>query len=237
MALKIQEPTNAKLRIQEPANAKLRLSKIQQYPAVLGEPWGGGYFVGYISHTANGIPTHALIAAPVATQYLMAFSTQSQIFGNNSRSTFDGASNSSGWLLSYGSSIVTSVAYCDGLIVNGFQDWYLPAIFELDIAYFNLKPGTGQNFTGTFDGLSTFQGGPNPYSVPRRTVGWTSSFPARTNVSIFLGSESFSLGEHWSSTYYGNVTVGHQSFVTGQRRTDYGKTNSRFIRAFRRIAL
>jgi len=36
---------------------KLVLSRIQQYPAVIGEPWGGGYFAGYISHTADGNPS------------------------------------------------------------------------------------------------------------------------------------------------------------------------------------
>jgi hypothetical protein len=45
----------------------LRLSKSQIIPAVIGEPFGGGYFAGYISHTADGSPTHALIVAPRAT--------------------------------------------------------------------------------------------------------------------------------------------------------------------------
>jgi hypothetical protein len=39
----------------------------QPIPAVIGEPFGGGYFAGYISHTADGNPTHALIVAPRAT--------------------------------------------------------------------------------------------------------------------------------------------------------------------------
>ena len=38
----------------------------QPIPAVIGEPFGGGYFAGYISHTADGNPTHALIVAPRA---------------------------------------------------------------------------------------------------------------------------------------------------------------------------
>jgi hypothetical protein len=31
----------------------------QRIPTVIGEPFGGGYFAGYISHTADGNPTHA----------------------------------------------------------------------------------------------------------------------------------------------------------------------------------
>jgi hypothetical protein len=30
----------------------------QYIPAVIGEEFGGGYFAGYISHTADGNPTH-----------------------------------------------------------------------------------------------------------------------------------------------------------------------------------
>jgi hypothetical protein len=39
----------------------------QPFPAVIGEPFGGGFFAGYISHTADGNATHALIVAPRAT--------------------------------------------------------------------------------------------------------------------------------------------------------------------------
>ena len=39
----------------------------QPFPAVIGEAFGGGFFAGYISHTADGSPTHALIVAPRAT--------------------------------------------------------------------------------------------------------------------------------------------------------------------------
>jgi hypothetical protein len=46
---------------------RIVLSRTQLIPAVIGEAWGGGYFAGYISHTADGNPTHALIVAPRAT--------------------------------------------------------------------------------------------------------------------------------------------------------------------------
>jgi len=44
------------------------LFKATQYvPVNIGDEFGGGYFAGYISHTADGNPTHALIVAPRAT--------------------------------------------------------------------------------------------------------------------------------------------------------------------------
>jgi hypothetical protein len=44
------------------------LFKATEYvPVPIGSELGGGYFAGYISHTADGNPTHALIVAPRAT--------------------------------------------------------------------------------------------------------------------------------------------------------------------------
>jgi hypothetical protein len=46
----------------------MTLFKATQYvPVKVGEAYGGGFFAGYISHTADGNPTHALIVAPRAT--------------------------------------------------------------------------------------------------------------------------------------------------------------------------
>jgi hypothetical protein len=45
----------------------MTLFKATQYvPVKVGEAYGGGFFAGYISHTADGNPTHALIVAPRA---------------------------------------------------------------------------------------------------------------------------------------------------------------------------
>ena len=35
----------------------------------IGDAYEGGFFAGYISHTANGVPTHGLIVAPSASGY------------------------------------------------------------------------------------------------------------------------------------------------------------------------
>jgi hypothetical protein len=37
------------------------------------------------------------------------------------------------------------LSFASDLSIGGFTDWYLPARYELDIAYFNLKPGTTAN--------------------------------------------------------------------------------------------
>ena len=35
----------------------------------IGDAYEGGFFAGYISHTANGVATHGLIVAPSASGY------------------------------------------------------------------------------------------------------------------------------------------------------------------------
>jgi hypothetical protein len=69
----------------------------------------------------------------------------------------------------------------------------LPARYELEIAYYNLKPTTGSNSTS--DGI-------NAYSVPARGSNYTAGTPAQTTVTAFQtgNSEAFVAGSHWSST-------------------------------------
>lgn len=38
-----------------------------KFPTIIGEAWGGGYYAGQYSSTANGVATHYLIVAPKAS--------------------------------------------------------------------------------------------------------------------------------------------------------------------------
>jgi len=66
---------------------------------IIGQPLEGGYFAGYISHTADGNPTHVLIVAPKATGatgtgYTLTDNLQSKTVATTTpgtSSTFDGA--------------------------------------------------------------------------------------------------------------------------------------------------
>ena len=215
---------------------KVVLSRIQQYPAVLGEPWGGGYFAGYISHTADGSPTHALIVAPrstgaTGTGYTLttglAWKTATTTT-TDTTSDFDGAVNTAA-MVTAGIANHPAAQFCTGLSIGGFTDWYLPARYELDIAYFNLKPTTAANIGTT---------GINNYSVPLRTVVYTASSPAQTYLSAFqsAGSESFSDVLHWSSTQTGATNAWRYRF-SDSAELSTTKTILYAVRAFRRIAL
>jgi len=206
----------------------------QPIPAVIGESFGGGYFAGYISHTADGNPTHALIVAPRATG---ATGTGYTLTTNLARKTtatatagatsaFDGAANTAA-MVTAGIADHPAANFCKNLSIGGFTDWYLPARFELDIAYFNLKPGSGSNSTSF---------GANVYAVPQRNSNWTTAYPAQTALTAFRTStEGFAAGVHWSSTQNsGNGWF--FAFNTGAQG-NVSKIFSYHVRAFRRIAL
>jgi hypothetical protein len=212
----------------------------QYIPAVIGEEFGGGFFAGYISHTADGNPTHALIVAPRATGatgngYTLNTSLQWKTALTatvGTTSTFDGVANTAA-MVTAGIADHPAAEFCVNLAIDGYTDWYLPARLELDIAYFNLKPGTSANdITGTT--------GVNDYSVPKRTANHTLIYPAQTYVTAFnTTTQRFESGSplHWSSTDNGVNASWTVSFLNGQMNSQSKTSNARSTRAFRRIAL
>jgi hypothetical protein len=119
--------------------------------------------------------------------------------------------------------------YCEGLSIGGYSDWYLPARYELDIAYENLKPTTASNNTSW---------GINPYSVPERTVNRTAGAPAQTSIAAFQagGAEAFVADGHWSSTEGSATSAWIPIFNDGIQVTG-SKDSSAYVRAFRKFAL
>jgi hypothetical protein len=205
----------------------------------LGDSFQGGFFAGFISHTADGNPTHGLIVAPRATGatgtgYTLTTNLTwktSQTTTTNTTSPFDGAANTAA-MVTAGIASHPAAEFCVGLNIGGYSDWYLPARYELDIAYELLKPTTGSNDTSW---------GINPYSVPERTVNRTAGDPAQTSITAFqsTGSEPFVATIHWSSTEASATTARHVDFSDGDQfiRSTFTKTSTRRVRAFRKFAL
>jgi hypothetical protein len=196
----------------------------------IGDAFEGGFFAGLISHTANSVPTHALIVAPQATGasgtgYTITtnLAWQSTTSTTGATSPFDGAANTALMTNS------PAANFCTGLTINGFSDWYLPARFELDIAYYHLKPTTASNSTSW---------GINDYSVPKRTVNNTAGDPAQTSVTAFqsTGSEPFVATDHWSSTEISSTNAWRLTFGNGSQ-ANTSKTFGLRVRAFRKLAL
>jgi len=201
-------------------------------PAI-GTAFEGGFFAGTISHTANSVATHALIVAPAATGasgtgYTTTTNLQwkTSLTGTTGTdSSFDGAANSA----NMNNASHPAAQFCEGLSIGGYSDWYLPARYEIDIAYENLKPTTTNN--STTDGI-------NPYSVPERTVNRTTGAPAQTSVVTFQsgGAEAFADFPHWSSTEYDASQSWRFIFSSGVQGT-INKNQAQAVRAFRKIAL
>ena len=210
----------------------------QYIPAVIGEPFGGGYFAGYISHTADGNPTHALIVAPRATGATgtgytlttnLAWKTTATSTANTG-SSFDGVANTTA-VVTAGIADHPAAEFCVNLNVGGFTDWYLPSRYEQSIAYFNLRPNT------IFS--NHLPSGVNPYSVPRRDLGYTALYPGVTQVSLFItgGSEAFVDNLHVTSTEFNAGNHYYLNFANGLDTNAIGKVSTGRVRAFRRIAL
>jgi hypothetical protein len=221
-------------------------------PANIGQPVEGGFFAGLISHTADGNPTHALIVAPSATgatgagytldanlqwaDGLVAVPANATLI--NASSEFDGKANTDLMMSliannTYSAGAFPAAQFCKDLSIGGFTDWYLPARWELDIAYFNLKPSTTNNSTAW---------GTNEYSVPKRAANYTLTNPAQTNASAFVassGAEAFVSDIHWTSTEINASFAWLLSMSAGTQLNNIGKANTsaRRTRAFRRIAL
>ena len=220
----------------------------QPIPAVIGEPFGGGYFAGYISHTADGNPTHALIVAPTATgatggNYTPLTENKAwaldQLAGNGTNystttigtvanGAFDGVANMAVFE-SIGIENFPAAEFCRNLRIGGYTDWYLPSRFELDIAYFNLKPTTQENNTSS---------GINNYSVPEITTSYTATYPAQSYVALFnTTQERFVNASHCSSTEASATQGVLVNFAAGFSQFSISKTSANRVRAFRRIAL
>ena len=207
---------------------------IPESERIVGMNVEGGYFAGYISHTTDGNPTHALIVAPRATgatgsSYTLTTNLQWKTANTTtagSDSSFDGAANTAA-MVTAGIADHPAANFCVGLSIGGFSDWYLPARFELDIAYFNLKPDTTANSTSW---------GSNIYSVPRRNSNYTAGFPVQTLLMTFNTTlQAFVADNHWSSTDSG-FAWGF-GFNDGAMRNFGTSAATSRVRAFRRIAL
>jgi hypothetical protein len=204
-------------------------------PAI-GEAYEGGFFAGYISHTADGVATHALIVAPGATGasgtgYTITTNLQwktANTTTTGTTSSFDGAANTAA-MVTAGIASHPAAQFCVNLSIGGYSDWYLPARYELDIAYENLKPTTASNSTSW---------GINPYSVPERTANRSAGTPAQTSVSAFqsTGAEPFVADDHWSSTESSSTDAWLLTFFNGVQ-LNLNKDVSKRVRAFRKLAL
>ena len=208
---------------------------INNFPTQIGQPWGGGYYGGKITEE-SGIQYY-LIVSPKSTELSSSiFSSWSGTgdYGlSSANSVYHGKSNTDilNALNSGGSPFLTA-SYARSLITNGYSDWYIPAKNELETLYYNLKPSSALNSTGSGSNANAVS--PEPVST-----NYTTSSPAQTSISVFIsgGSQAFDSSNsnfYWSSTGSTSNTVFLQSFGNGIQGTA-SAGGIYFFRAIRRI--
>jgi len=198
-------------------------------PLVIGQAYQGGYYAGQISTAGNSVADYNLVIAPRSSGQTTPVQWKTTGTTGDPTSVINGPANSA----TMNSALYPAAQFCEAVNVGGFTDWYMPALNELEVCYYNLKPTTAGNSTAS---------GINANAVPARASSYTSGTPAQTSAAIFQtgNSESFSSAFYWSSTqgigapYTGSM----QSFSTGQQ-TYANKIQSsyRYVRAVRRVAV
>lgn len=203
-------------------------------PTTIGEAYGGGYYAGKISTTADGVPTHYLIVAPRATGESSAKAWGVDGVSTNITSVIDGPTNTAS-LAALGASY-QAATFCKGLNIGGFNDWYLPAKNELEVLYYFLKPDATQNATVV---------GANNNAVSPEPIGqnYSTSSPAITSATAFKtgGSEAFTAGGsgyYWCSTEFDSSTALKLIFSNGYiTQYIYNKPYALYVRAVRRVKI
>ena len=202
----------------------------------IGDPFGGGFFAGYISETADGVATHMLIVSPKASGETTAAWDTVGGATTGFTSVIDGPTNSAG-LAALGARYAAAT-FCEGLTINGYSDWYLPARNELEVAYYNLKNVTQANY------IATGNKGNNANAVPPWepvSTNYTAARPAQTTVDAFKvgGVEAFADYYFWSSSEYPSTGAWFQYFNSSYPgyQDGFTKTYVLYVRAFRRLAI
>ena len=202
-------------------------------PTVIGQAYGGGYYAGQIG--VSSVATHYLVVGPVASAQADREWKRTPVLVPGATSVIDGPANTAAIVATgSGPSPFSAAWFCDTLTTGGYSDWYMPAINELAVCYYNLKPSTGTNNTNT---------GINPNAVPALTVNYTFGTPPQTSAANFqtTGTEDFVLQKYWSSTQ--SSQSGYElnyaktiDFPNGSNENGF-KSGYANVRAIRRVAV
>ena len=199
-------------------------------PPAIGSAYQGGFFAGQISTAGNGVADYNLVIAPTSSGENSSKQWKtSNTSTTGTSSVIDGPANTAA-MIAAGAASHPAADFCNGLSIGGFSDWYMPAPNELEVCYFNLKPSTTSNSTGS---------GTNTNAVPSRGSNYTAGTPAQTAATDFQAgnTEAFATSNpYWSSRQPVSSDGRRQSFNDGAQVDDL-KTNSFRVRAVRRVAV
>ena len=213
-----------------PSASSAASNSVTPFPTI-GEAFGGGFFAGQIG--SSSVATHNLVVGPVASaenssiQYKNANTATA-----GADSVIDGLQNTADIVADGNATVYPAGHFCNDLVIGGFSDWYMPAMNELEVCYYNLKPTTTSNDTNS--------SGINANAIPARASFYTTVNPAQTSATDFrsTGAEDFAVANYWASTEL-SATLGRlQNFSTGYQYNNYSVKNGlQRVRAIRRVAV
>ena len=195
-------------------------------PSVIGQAFGGGFYAGKINVSGT---QYYLIVAPKASGENSSRSWGANGVSTGITSVINGPTNSAS-LAALGAAY-QAATFCEGLTIGGYSDWYLPAKNELEVLYYNLKPGTTANNTSSGSNANAVS--PEPIST-----NYSSGSPAQTSAGIgFRTGETnaFASDMYWSSTEYDANAAFRQYFNIGLQNSTGKGGNSLYVRAVRRV--
>lgn len=196
----------------------------------IGDAFGGGFYAGQIG--VAGVATHYIIVGPLASAQTSGIAWKNANTATTGADSFiDGPQNTADMVAGGSSTVYPSAHFCNNVTTGGFSDWYMPAINELEVCYYGLKPTTTTNNTAV---------GTNTNAVPSRGSNYTSGTPAQTSAAAFVtstGAEAFTADYYWSSTEYSSAGGWSKHFGNASQYYGYSKLSPHRVRAIRRVAV
>lgn len=161
-------------------------------PSEIGQPFGGGFYAGDIQYPDG--QWYKLIVADVSADITGENSRwrTSESWTNDAEHSIDGVANTNA-MIAAGIELHPAAEHCVNHRGGGFEDWYMPALDELDVIYQNLgldRPNCPPDFQS---------GGPQAFS--------DNFYWASTQQSLFSSSvQHFGDGsqDFASKNYIGN---------------------------------
>lgn len=199
----------------------------------IGDFWEGGYYTGKLQIDGK---IYALVLAPKSTgesPTTLSWKTSNNNT-TNTGSLSDGRLNTQ-TMITAGATAHPAAKYCHDLVINGYDDWYLPSISELEMCYRAFKPSITVNSTGAYGPYGS--GGTNLSSIPSGS-NYSETNPSQTTVIAFRrgNTEAFVENYYWSSTQMNASFSWLQSFNNGNQSTTYKDGRLR-VRAVRKVLI